>query len=144
MSKSKKLLSLLLALLMTVSLLSGALAVGAADDAAGEGFVKTDAIEAGKETLIVTEYEGRYYALALPAGSSSGTGLTAEEVTVAGDAIAAANDTAIFGSSHVEDDDTTGFIHDNHANMVMADGHTQTVTKAGGLTFNLVVPYYNN
>ncbi len=35
------------------------------------------------------------------------------------------------------------YLHDGNANMVMADGHTQTVGKSSGLTRNMVIPYYN-
>ena len=83
MKKSRKILSMLLCLVMLVSLLSGALAV----QAAGEPFAKTSALEAGREYLIVTEYEGKYYALTLPEGSGSGTALGMIEVSVAGDAV---------------------------------------------------------
>ena len=51
--------------------------------AAGDGFVKTDALEVGKQYIIVAEYEGKYYALACDGAVS------AVEVTVAGDAVAA-------------------------------------------------------
>ena len=35
------------------------------------------------------------------------------------------------------------YLHDGNANMVMADGHTQTVGKSSGLMRNMVIPYYN-
>ena len=101
MKKSKKILSLLLSLVMLVSLLGGALAVQAADEA----FTRAAALEAGSEYLIVTEYEGKYYALTLPEGSGSGTALGMIEVSVAGDAVSEAPDIAVWlpdGSDHLE------------------------------------------
>ncbi len=101
MKKSRKILSLLLCLVMLVSLLSGALAV----QAAGEAFTRATALEAGREYLIVTEYEGKYYALTLPEGSGNGTALGMTEVTVADDAVSEAPDIAVWlpdGSDHLE------------------------------------------
>ena len=49
--------------------------------AEGEGFVKTDALEVGKQYVFVAEYDGKYYALAYDGAVS------AVEVTVAGDAV---------------------------------------------------------
>ena len=101
MKKSKKILSLLLSLVMLASLLGGALAVQAADEA----FTRATALEAGREYLIVTEYEGNYYALTLPEGSGSGTALGMIEVAVAGDAVSEAPDIAVWlpdGSDHLE------------------------------------------
>ena len=101
MKKSRKILSLLLSLVMLVSLLGGALAV----QAAGDPFTRAAALEAGREYLIVTEYEGKFYALTLPEGSISGTALDMIEVTVADDAVSDAPDIAVWlpdGSDHLE------------------------------------------
>ena len=97
MKTGKKLWSLVLAIVMVVSLLGGAFVVNAAD---GDGFVKATSLDAGREYLIVTEYEGKYYALTCTGGV-----MGAVEVTVADDAVAAADDTAIWlpdGEDHLE------------------------------------------
>jgi nucleoid-associated protein YgaU len=53
--------------------------------AEGEGFVKTDALEVGKQYVFVAEYDGKYYAMTYIGGNFS-----AIEVEVAGDAVAPA------------------------------------------------------
>ncbi len=96
MRKRGRLWSLLLALVLVVSLMGGALAVSAAE----EGFVKAGALETGKEYLVVMESEGKYCALTF-----NGSAITATEVTVAGDAAAAADAGAVWlpdGSDHLE------------------------------------------
>ena len=70
--------------------------------AAGEGFVKTASLDAGKQYLIVTEYEGKYFALT-STGVNSNVG--AVEVAVDGDTVAAADAAAVWipdGSDHLE------------------------------------------
>ena len=65
----KKLLSLLLALMLVVSLFSGVVTIGAAEEESGEAagnppepsvYVKSDALTAEEEYLIVAGYEGQY------------------------------------------------------------------------------------
>ena len=51
----------------------------------------------------------------------------------------ASNDTPLYDSSN--DDETTGFHHGAQANMVMADGHTNTINKSTGLRYHDFVPY---
>ena len=80
-------------------------------EASGSGYAKATSLEAGKAYLIVTEYEGKYYALSLPAGSGSGTALAVEEVTVADGAVASAPETALWlpdGEGHLESKATPG------------------------------------
>ena len=70
--------------------------------AEGEGFVKAASLDAGKQYLIVTEYEGKYYALT-STGVNSKVG--AVEVAVDGDTVAAADAAAVWipdGSDHLE------------------------------------------
>ncbi|MBR4517877.1 MAG: DUF1559 domain-containing protein [Victivallales bacterium] len=45
------------------------------------------------------------------------------------------------GTFNPADDETTGFHHDGNANMVMVDGHTNTINKAAGLKYRDFVPY---
>ena len=122
MKKSRKILSLLLSLVMLVSLLSGALAVQAADEA----FTRATALEAGCEYLIVTEYEGKFYALNLPDGSGTSTFPTAVEVAVEGDAVASAPDAAVWlpdGSDHLESKANPGiFIFASSGGLTTWDG----------------------
>ena len=122
MKKSRKILSLLLSLVMLVSLLSGALAVQVADEA----FTRATALEAGCEYLIVTEYEGKYYALNLPDGSGTSTFPTAVEVAVEGDAVASAPDAAVWlpdGSDHLESKANPGiFIFASSGGLTTWDG----------------------
>ena len=122
MKKSRKTLSLLLSLVMLVSLLSGALAVQAADEA----FTRATALEAGCEYLIVTEYEGKFYALNLPDGSGTSTSPTAVEVAVEGDAVASAPDAAVWlpdGSDHLESKANPGiFIFASSGGLTTWDG----------------------
>ncbi|MBO4330501.1 MAG: metallophosphoesterase, partial [Oscillospiraceae bacterium] len=101
MKTGKKLLSALLSLVMLISLMSGAFSAAAADGA----FTGADALEAGREYLIVTEYDGRYYALELAAGSGNGTAPGAAEVSVSGDTVADAPQTAVWlpdGEGHLQ------------------------------------------
>ncbi|MBR4124732.1 MAG: type II secretion system protein [Victivallales bacterium] len=49
--------------------------------------------------------------------------------------------TALYSNS--ADDETTGFIHDHNANMVMTDGHTNTIGKSSGLKYQDFIPYKN-
>ena len=68
--------------------------------AAEGGFTKATSLEAGKEYLIVTEYEGKYYAL-----TCSGSSLGVAEVTVADGAVAAAEDSQLWlpdGADHMQ------------------------------------------
>ncbi len=53
----------------------------------------------------------------------------------------ASNENTLFSS--LSDDDTTGFIHDGIANMVMTDGHTNTINKSTGLRYQDFIPYKN-
>ena len=53
----------------------------------------------------------------------------------------ASNEDTLF--SNLSDDDTTGFIHDGQANMVMTDGHTNTINKNTGLRYQDFIPYKN-
>ena len=72
--------------------------------AEGDGFVKTDAMSVGNEYVIATEYDGKFYALNLEAGSGSGTALGMIEIAVENDT-AAAPDTAVWipdGEDHLE------------------------------------------
>ncbi len=95
MKKGKKLFSVLLALVMIASLVSGAFAAGDGSEA----FVKAGGLEAGKEYLIATEYGGKYYAL-----TCSGGNLGSAEIAVTGDT-AAADDAAVWipdGKDHLE------------------------------------------
>ena len=76
--------------------------------AAGDGFVKTTALEAGKQYLIVAEADGKYYALACT-GVNSNVG--AVEITVDGDSVTAAEAAAVWtpdGSGHLENLGTPG------------------------------------
>ncbi len=96
MRTGKKFWSLVLALIMVVSLMGGMFTVNAAEEA----FTKTDVLEAGKEYLIVTEYEGKYFALACNGGAMGAT-----EVTVTDGAVADVFETAVWlpdGSDHLE------------------------------------------
>ena len=100
MKTGRKLLSLLLALILVVSLMSGAFLVSAA-----EGPFEADtALQNGREYVIVTESDGKYFAL-----NKGESGLDAVEVTVADGQIADAPDTAVW-VAHV-DETTTVEIH---------------------------------
>ena len=44
-------------------------------------------------------------------------------------------------SNPSSEDETTGFHHGSLANMVMADGHTNTINKSAGLQYHDFVPY---
>jgi|GEM_PF-2361013 len=87
MRKSRKFWSLLLALVMVVSLFGGTFVTGAAD----EGFVKTDALEDGKQYVVVTEADGVYYAMAYSDGAMS-----AVEVTVSDDTVVPTDDSILW------------------------------------------------
>ena len=98
MKNGKRLWSLLLALIMVVSLMGGAFVVSAVEEAGP--FNKATALEKGNEYLIVTEADGKYYAL-----TCVDSVLGATEVTVEGDSIAAADNTALWvpdGEDHLE------------------------------------------
>ncbi|MBO4620738.1 MAG: prepilin-type N-terminal cleavage/methylation domain-containing protein [Victivallales bacterium] len=53
----------------------------------------------------------------------------------------AADKTVIENSSTANPE--TAFLHDGNTNLVLSDGHTESIGKSAGLTCNLVVPYYN-
>ena len=98
MKTGKKIWSLLLALVMIVSLMGGMLTV----NAEGDPFTKAEALEAGYEYLIVTEADGKYYALTCT-GANSNVGAT--EVAVEGDSVADADAAAVWtfdGADHLE------------------------------------------
>lgn len=76
---AKKLLSLLLALLMTVSLMGGTLVYAASD----EPFEAATALEEGYDYVIVTELDGAYYALTTTGESSAAGFDKAPTVTIA-------------------------------------------------------------
>ena len=107
---------MLLALVLVLSLMGGALTVSAAED----GFVKTGALEAGKEYLVVTEADGKYYALTL-----SGGALTATEVAVSEDTVAAADVSAVWlpdGNDHLESKGTPGqFVFASSGGLIVWD-----------------------
>ena len=74
--------------------------------AEGEAFVKTTSLDAGREYLVVTEYEGKYFAL-----TCSDSTLGAAEVAVAGDAISGADDAAVWlpdGANHMQSKASSG------------------------------------
>jgi hypothetical protein len=97
MKTVKKLWSVLLALALVVSLMAGSFSASAA-----EGPFEADtALTNGREYVIVTEADGKYFAL-----SKGESGLGAEEVTVADGKIADAPDTAIW-IAHFDDPTTT-------------------------------------
>ena len=80
-----------------------------------------------------------------PTGGSFGVPLwNAAVYTTAGGANlgkVAADKTVIEGASTTNPE--TAFLHDGKTNLVMSDGHTESIGKSAGLTCNLVVPYYN-
>ena len=82
MKTAKKLWSILLILSLAVSLMSGAFTVNAAEGPFEADTVLTN----GREYVIVTEVDGKYFAL-----SKGESGLGAEEVTVADGKIADPN-----------------------------------------------------
>ena len=51
------------------------------------------------------------------------------------------NDDPLYANA--ADDETTGFIHNGQANMVMSDGHTTSINKTGGLKYQDFIPYRN-
>ena len=86
MRTAKKLWSILLVLVLVASLMGGAFTASAA-----EGPFEADtALQNGREYVIVTEYDGKYYAL------SFDEALGAVEVTVADEQIAEAPDSAVW------------------------------------------------
>ena len=93
MKAVKKSLSLLLILALIVSLTCGMLTANAAEGP----FEEDNALRNGREYVVVTEADGKYYALSL--GES---GLGAEEVTVADGKIADAPDSVVW-IAHIED-----------------------------------------
>ena len=78
MKTGKKLLSLLLALLMAVSLFSGTVCIGADAETGKACFALTDGMAPGEEILLVAESGGSYYAFAYDGG------FQALEITVDG------------------------------------------------------------
>lgn len=145
MKTGRKLLALLLTLALTVSLMSGALMVSAA-----EGPFEADtALTNGREYVIVTEAEGKYFAL-----SNGEDGLGAQEVSVADGQIADAPD-AVIWIAHFDDPTTTveslaspgsyifagsgGFMTYSGGRGFDYDAETQTIALHGGkyyLTFD--------
>ena len=51
------------------------------------------------------------------------------------------NDDTLYAT--LSDDETTGFIHNGQANMVMTDGHTNSINKSSGLKYQDFIPYKN-
>ncbi len=116
MKKRNKLLVFLLVFALLFSL-TGNIAVAAAPDAvttdiigvlpamlttaaAESGYAKASSLETGKEYLIITEYNGKFYAM-----TCSGSTLGAAEVTVANDAVAAADASQLWlpdGKNHMQ------------------------------------------
>ena len=98
MRTGKRFWSLLLALVLVVSLMGGAFVAGAVEEAGP--YEKAASLDKGSEYLIATEYEGKTFAL-----TCVDSVLGAMEIAVDGDAVAAADNTALWvpdGSNHLE------------------------------------------
>ena len=125
MKTAKRLWSILLVLALTVSLLGGAIAVNAA-----EGPFEADtALTNGREYVIVTEADGKFYAL-----SKGEDGLGAEEVSVADGKIAEAPDTVIW-IAHFDDPTTTVESKATPGSFIFA-GSGGFMTYSGGRGFD--------
>ena len=123
MRTTKKLWSILLVLALVVSLMAGAFTASAAEGA----FEPDTALQNGREYVIVTESDGKYFAL-----NKGESGLGAEEVTVADGKIAEAPDTAIW-IAHVEEITTVESLASPGSYIFAGSGGFMTYT--GGRAF---------